>query len=116
MAGRKGFFYGWVVLLVAWVLYGFGIYYWTLGPLNSVITLMGARVQKGPPFVVTARDTILQGPYRPFDWDLHPDGDRFVVTRRVTSASAQTDGTASPERFLVVVNWFEELKARMGSN
>ena len=40
----------------------------------------------------------------------------MVVTQDITSTSAegQTDGTANPERFLVVVNWFEELRQRMG--
>ena len=91
------------------------IYYWTLGA--SVVTLMAARVQRGPPFVVTATDSILQGPYRTADWALHPDGDRMVVTQDITSTSAegQTDGTVNPERFLVVVNWFEELRERVGN-
>ena len=93
------------------------IYYWTLGPTGSVVSLMGARVQRGPPFVVTTTDTILQGAYDPGSWDLHPDGDRMVVTQRVTSTSSddQTDGTLTPERFLVVVNWFEELLQRVSN-
>ncbi len=96
------------------------IYYWTVSPLGSgtSLSLMGARVQRGPPFVVSATDSILQGSYLPGNWALHPDGDRIVVTQDLTSASpeAQTDGTASPERFLVVVNWFEELRQAMGGN
>ena len=96
---------------------GNAIYYWTQGTLGSVISLMRARVQRGPPFVVTATDTILEGPYDPRDWALHPDGDRFVVTTDATdpSVESQTDGTAGQERFLVVVNWFEELRQRMGN-
>ena len=94
------------------------IYYWTAGPAGTFVTLMGARVQRGPPFVVTATDTILQGSYRVNSWSPHPDGDKIVVTRDVTSGSAETqaDGTATPERFLVVTDWFEELRQRMGGN
>ena len=43
-----------------------------------------------------------------------PDGDRFVVTEDI-GVEEQTDEEMAPERFLVVVNWFEELRARMGS-
>ncbi len=94
------------------------IYYWTVGPQGSVITFMAARVQRGPPFVVTVRESILEGPYRDDSWALHPDGERIVVVQDVTAASveAQTDGTTSPERFLVVTNWFEELRERLGEN
>ena len=50
-------------------------------------------------------------------FDLHPDGNRIVTTRLVTSLSSEApaDGTTSPERFLVVVNWFEELQERLGN-
>ncbi len=97
-----------------WSTDGNTIYYWTQGPPGSVITLMAARVQRGPPVAVTARDSVLAGAYFPADSDLHPDGDRIVVTGPV--ASALSDGAPSGERFLVVVNWFEELKERMGGN
>ncbi len=92
------------------------IYYWTPGQ-GSALTLMGARVQRGPPFVVTNTDSILEGPYQQLNWAIHPDGDRIIVTREVTSLSAEApgDGPASPERFLVVVNWFEELLERVGN-
>jgi len=48
----------------------------------------------------------------PFNWSLHPDGDRIVTTQDVTSVSpaAQAGGAVERERFLIVVNWFEELK------
>ena len=91
---------------------GTTIYYWTTG--QGVRTLMAAEVQTGPPFVVTRTTPTLTGAYNPSDWDLHPDGDRIVVTGPVTSASA--DVAPAVERFLVVVNWFEELKERMGGN
>ena len=59
----------------------------------------------------------LEGVYNPFNWSLHPDGDRIVTTQDVTSVSpaAQAGGAVERERFLIVVNWFEELKQRMGN-
>ena len=86
------------------------IYYWRA--TAGANTLMAASVQRG---VVTSTEPILEGPYDPQNSSLHPDGDRFVVTGPVASASVD-DGAPSPERFLVVVNWFEELKERMGGN
>ena len=94
------------------------VYYWTVSPWGSVISLMGARVQRGPPFVVLATDSILQGAYDAESWALHPDGDRIVVTRNAptsASAEAQPDGIVAAERFVVVTNWFEELRQRVGS-
>ncbi len=92
------------------------IYYWA-GSQGSTVTLMGARIQTGPPFVVTGTESILSGRYTPFSWSLHPEGDRFVVTQDVTSESsdAQAGGAVEGERHLIVVNWFEELKQRMGN-
>jgi hypothetical protein len=54
--------------------------------------------------------SILKGLYNPFNWSLHPDGDRFVTTRPATSAQpdAQAGGAVARERHLIVVNWFEE--------
>ncbi len=67
--------------------------------------------------MVTVRESILEGSYRADSWALHPDGERIVVVQDVTAASveAQTDGRPSPERFIVVVNWFEELLERTGN-
>ena len=45
------------------------------------------------------------------NWDLHPDGDTFVM---VTDPRAEVPGSASSGIFLrLVVNWFEELKERV---
>jgi serine/threonine-protein kinase len=45
------------------------------------------------------------------NWDLHPDGDTFLM---VTDPRAEVPGSASSGVFLrLVVNWFEELKERV---
>ena len=47
--------------------------------------------------------------------DLHPDGDRLVVPQNVGAGTAREGAAPEPERFQVVVNWFEELKERVGN-
>jgi serine/threonine-protein kinase len=46
------------------------------------------------------------------NWDLHPDGDRFIMVRSEGGAGG---GGATLNAVYVVVNWFEELRARMGN-
>ena len=73
-------------------------------------SLIAARIDRGPPFAVISRDTVISG-VSMSRGDLHPDGDRLIATQNVGA-----DDVLAPERFLVVVNWFEELRQRMGNN
>ncbi len=91
------------------------IYYWTLGPLSGRRSLIAARIERGPPFVVVSRDTVLAGRYRA-GGSLHPDGDKLVISQPFAPPDAGDDADVAPERFLVVVNWFTELRERMGGN
>jgi hypothetical protein len=51
----------------------------------------------------------LRGPYeRPYD--ISRDGQRFLGL--IDAAQVQADGTAAPQ-IQVVLNWFEELKAKV---
>ena len=99
-------------VLPRWSPDGNTIYYWS--GYGQSPSFLAARVERGPPFVVTATDTILRGGYSPFNWDLHPDGDRIVTTQNVASTESGAD--EGGERFIVVVNWFEELRERMGGS
>ena len=49
------------------------------------------------------------------DWDVHPDGELFVF--QSAGDAGLTAGASGPPvvRLVVVVNWFEELKQRMGN-
>ena len=51
------------------------------------------------------------------DSDLHPDGHRWIMPQDVGArgGDAAGDEALEPERFLVVVNWFEELFERLGN-
>jgi eukaryotic-like serine/threonine-protein kinase len=84
------------------------LYYWSSE--NAIVdTLYAARVATSPTFSVISRQPVLWGAYVPENWDLHPDGDRIIVA----SGSSAEQETAE-ERFYVVLNWFEELRRRLG--
>lgn len=97
-----------------WAPDGNTLYYWSPTPTSD--TLLAARVQRTPTFAVLSTETLFAAEYVPYSWDLHPDGDRVVVPRSVGSASAAVDGLTEPEQFLVVTNWFAELRAALGDN
>ena len=94
-----------------WSPTGDAIYYWKVAPGPD--TLMVAHVQQEPAFGVVSREIVLVVDYIPRTWDIHPDGDRFIIAQNETQAIlGEDDGPV--ERFFVVVNWFEELKAALG--
>ncbi len=90
------------------------VYYWT--PLAGAgdDTFIAARLQRDPTPMVLSRDSLFTGRYfRPAS-DLHPAGNRVIVGR-MPSATAQDGAASAPERFIVVTNWFEELRERVGN-
>ncbi len=97
-----------------WAPDGSTVYYWTL-PSGGASTFMAARVRRDPTTVVLSRDSLFSGSYNPSLTDLNADGDRLVIAQ---SVGGSTDGDRAgfePERFLVVTNWFEELRGRLGN-
>ena len=46
---------------------------------------------------------------------LHPDGDRFILTVNAEPESSRTIDPSRTERLILVQNWFEELRERMGN-
>ncbi len=95
------------------------LYYWNLFTGNPA-ALVAARLRLQPTPVVLSRDTLFAGRtyYRPAT-DLHPDGNRMIVGHlnlalNLTGDSAG-DSDSEPERFIVITNWFEELRERMGN-
>ena len=90
------------------------LYYWRNDGAGEG-TFMAARIQRNPTPVVLGKDPLFTGNYNREASDLHPDGDRLVI-QQFSASSVQSAGeVAEPERFLVVVNWFEELRQRMGN-
>ncbi len=71
-------------------------------------------VQTDPTFVPENPQELLEWPYLTTGegrtYDVSPDGQRFLA---VNTIPLQADGDVSPPQINVVLNWFEELKARV---
>jgi serine/threonine-protein kinase len=98
-----------------WATDGKAIYFWKLR--SGQDTLLVARVDRAPQVVI--HDPVPVPGLPPVvmrGWDLAPDGQRLVVSSVLTPTVAGTseDQSAADGRYLVTINWFEELKARMG--
>ena len=80
---------------------------------------MAARLQRDPVPVVLSTDTLFTrvgaGTEAFPGSALHPDGDRFIFAQSATTTTLPEDGAAEPLRFLVVTDWFEELRQRIGN-
>jgi serine/threonine-protein kinase len=80
-------------------------------------SLFRARIDRTPAVVVRSPEFVLSLAVSggPNNWDLHPDGKRFVVTvadLTPAPAAGSPGAPAAPaSRYLVVQNWFTELKA-----
>ena len=87
------------------------VYYWKSISV-TVDSLFRVRVDRTPAVVVRAPEFVLSlavaGSAR--NWDLHPDGTRFVVTVPDVTPTSPAGAAASASRYLVVQNWFTELK------
>ncbi len=91
------------------------LYYWKYADV-PIDTLYAARVAREPVFRVLSREVVHAGErLNAWSWDLHPDGDRFIVPQREAPRTATGTDSAAPERFFVVVNWFEEMRAKLGA-
>ncbi len=94
---------------------GSTLYYWKGAP--GADSLFAVAIERDPAVVVRQPEFVLAAEIAgnlALNWDLHPDGQRFLVTVD-DRGSAATPGEPSPTRFLVVLNWFEELKGRVGN-
>jgi serine/threonine-protein kinase len=84
------------------------LYYWSRENI-PVDTLYAAEVVTEPTFSIRSRSIVLTGDYFPEDWDLHPDGDRIIISREI----GPTEADSQEDRWVVVLNFFEELRRRM---
>ncbi len=94
------------------------VYYWTLaggGGAGGDDIFNAAHIQREPTPVVLSRETLFTGDYVAGNSDLHPEGDLLVIPQIVGAATAPQGAAPRAERFIVVVNWFEELLARVGN-
>jgi serine/threonine protein kinase/Tol biopolymer transport system component len=72
----------------------------------------GVRISSFSPLTMGTPQLIFQGPYldsgplAPPDYDVAPDGQRFLVVR-------VSDEERAPRRFHLVQNWFDEVRAKV---
>ena len=87
------------------------VYFWRAGvPLD---TLFRARIDRTPGVVVQSPEVVavinIDGLA---NWDLHPDGRRFVAS--VPAPEPAAGPGAQQSRYLIVQNWFGELRRLTG--
>ena len=77
-----------------------------------VAAFIAAQIDRGPPLTVVSTDTLFYGQYNVPDWNLHPDGDRLVITQDDVglSVAGASGGASSPGRQVLITNFFEELR------
>ena len=83
---------------------------------------LAVEVTTEPVFDVSAPELLFDEPnYMQYNinvvrnWDIHPDGSRFIMVAP-EGGEAGVAGVGLRTEVYLVVNWFEELKQRMGSN
>ena len=83
------------------------IYFWRgAQPLDS---LFRVRVDRSPTIVVQAPELVLAVDADNLSsWDIHPDGRRFIIG--VPATRGASTGGAPASRYLILQNWFGELK------
>jgi serine/threonine-protein kinase len=76
---------------------------------------LGDTLQVGTPEFLFEGDWILNpGPSNSKGWHIHPDGRSFVMVRPRETARTSGDPSLFRMELEVVVNWFAELRSRMG--
>jgi len=83
------------------------IYFWRgAQPLDS---LFRVRIDRSPTIVVQAPELVLAVDAENLSsWDIHPDGRRFIIS--VPATGGASTGGAPAARYLILQNWFGELK------
>jgi serine/threonine-protein kinase len=77
-------------------------------------TIFAARVLFEPSFLVRETDAVYTNPAIG-GFDVHPDGTHLVVQVRQPRVTPVDEEQAEASRVVVVLNWFEELRERLGN-
>ena len=82
--------------------------------VDSNEPVIAVRLQRDPVPVVLGADTLFTSPtgVEPIPGSLHPDGDRFILA--VNAGSIEAADAPEPDRLILVLNFFEELRQRVG--
>ena len=80
--------------------------------------VMAVSITTDPGFVAGIPDVLFQGEYvgaypdNGTPWDVHPDGDRFLMIKPPGTVDVKTEA-GPPSSINIVLNWSEELKERV---
>ena len=88
-----------------WAPDGSTLYYRSQNSMMAVPVTSGMTFRAGDPQELFP-DVSAAGEFPARAWDIHPDGERFLVKQSI--------GTNS--RLVVVVNWLNEVRARFGGD
>ncbi len=91
----------------AWSEDGQALYYRGIGP--NFEKIMTVSVETGVDFTRREPQVLFDLPSSSTVWDLHPDGEQFLVLRNIAIRGIDRQNA----RINVVVNWFQELKERV---
>jgi hypothetical protein len=84
------------------------VYFWRIG--TPIDTLFRVRIDRTPAVVVHPPERVAAiNTTGVQNWDLHPDGRRFIVAVPVIEAAAPV-AAAPQSRYLILQNWFGELR------
>jgi Tol biopolymer transport system component len=98
---------------VRWSPDGRFVYFWRIG--SPTDTLFRVRIDRTPAVVVHPPELVAAiNTNGVQNWDLHPDGRRFIVAVPVIEAAAPVDATRQ-SRYLILQNWFGELRRLTGA-
>jgi eukaryotic-like serine/threonine-protein kinase len=98
---------------VRWSPDGRFVYFWRFG--SPTDTLIRVRIDRTPAVVLRAPELVAAiNTNSVQNWDLHPDGRRFVVAVSVVEAAAPA-AVSRPARYLILENWFGELRRLTGA-
>jgi Tol biopolymer transport system component len=87
------------------------LYYWRVGESD---TLKVATIRREPSLAVVDTEVVAVTNLR--EWDLHPSGEWGMLALRNEDSGSQAESSEAEDRvrYVVVLNWFEELRERMG--
>ena len=75
--------------------------------------VMAVAVETEPAFRRGIPKELFRGDYyrqRGHNWDISHDGKRFLMIKPPQAATSEASPDAQPQKFNIVLNWFEELK------
>ncbi len=78
--------------------------------------MMAVSIETDPTFKAGVPTKLFQGNYYSnigHNWDISPDGKRFLMIKPIPTTVAASSSAAPRPKINIVINWFEELKQRV---